>query len=226
MARPWVKLSTSILDHFELDAVSPLAFKSYVKMLALAGQVDDNGRLGTLDEVAYRLRMTADELIEVLGELNGRVERDGETLLVRDWTDYQPPRTAADRMRDKRQRDAGPACDAPVTQPLRNSDAPEEKREDTTAQSDDCTDWDGLERMLSQAYGGKRTRNKRTNERLSWCGNIIRVLGLKSDHDPGRAAMLWREWWSSTDPQYRPAPEKAADKIGAWEPPASNGWTL
>jgi len=114
MSRPWVKLQTGILDHFELDAVSPDAFKVYIKALALAGLVDEDGRLGPIAEVAYRLRIDEGTLQGALTELNGRIlEVDGQ-LVVRDWLDHQSPsRTpepaeqVAERKRRQRDRERG-----------------------------------------------------------------------------------------------------------------------
>ena len=89
MSRSWVKLSTTILDHFELDAVESDAFKVFIKCLALAGAVDDDGRLGSEGEVAYRLRIPADELRLAVDRLGGRIAETDGVLWVRDWSEHQ-----------------------------------------------------------------------------------------------------------------------------------------
>jgi hypothetical protein len=244
VSRPWVKLSTDILDHFELDAVSPLAFKVYVKAIALAGRVDDDGRLGPIARVAYRLRLDEATLRAALDELDGRiVEADG-VLHVRDWADHQPPsrkpepagqvaarkraqRGRADVTQTSRKRDtttsrsSHAALEVEVEKELPDIRLPVGKngdqRKQPMPQSANADRWQGLEEAIRASYGGKATRNRRTGERLAWAANIIRVAGAKARDDPEAAVALWCEWWASLEPRFRPQPIAAADKLATWE---------
>lgn len=67
--RRWVKLFTEILDDPKMAALSDREYRVFVNLLALAGQVDRDGELGTLKEIAYRLRMPPSKFLRILSGL-------------------------------------------------------------------------------------------------------------------------------------------------------------
>jgi len=224
MARPWIKLHAHMLSHPGIGRLSDASYRAWITMLLMASQAEEPGAVGTLDDVAWMLHRSPDDVRGFVAELNGRVRLDGDRLTVRDWEEWQPPTTSTERVQRHRAAQRNGAASADETLPergrsvskRRDIEVEEDTETDSTPQSDDCDRWADLERAASDAYGGKRTRHKTTDQRLAWVGNIIRVGGRATGNDPPRAVSLWRKWWRSVDPQYRPTPAAAADKWGAW----------
>ena len=90
MSRPWVKLMTSIYRHPELGLVSDSAWRRFVECIALAGDIDEGGRLGSDEAVARQLYTTVDQLRNDVEELGGRISEHNGHLFVRDWLEHQP----------------------------------------------------------------------------------------------------------------------------------------
>lgn len=67
--RRWVKLHTEIIDDPKMALLSDKEFRALINLFALAGQVDDDGILGTKEEIAYRLRMPPSKLARILSGL-------------------------------------------------------------------------------------------------------------------------------------------------------------
>ena len=89
MARDWVKLWTCITRDPYINGLDPAHGWNWTRMLALAGDREDRGRIGTVCEVAYVLRVDEADIHATVAALDGRIEdRDGE-LYFRDWHDWQ-----------------------------------------------------------------------------------------------------------------------------------------
>jgi hypothetical protein len=105
MARDYVKLHTCILDDPDINELPPTSGWIWTRMLALAGRREDGGRIGEVREIAYVLRVTADDVWQAVADLGGRVvERDGQ-LWFRDWGEWQPA-SSSERGRAFRQANA------------------------------------------------------------------------------------------------------------------------
>ena len=109
MAREWVKLRTSILGHAGTMMLPAEAFRLWIVLLAMAGLADNDGRAGTVDEVAYNLHRTPDDTAALLALLNGRAEEREGQVYVRDWAEHQPlmDPTSAERQAKYRARKYG-----------------------------------------------------------------------------------------------------------------------
>ena len=79
---PWVKLHHSLLDNFEFHCL-PVASRALAPMLWLLASEDLEGNISDdLSKIAFRLRMTVDDVQIALKPLidNGFVESDSNLL--------------------------------------------------------------------------------------------------------------------------------------------------
>ena len=102
MARDWIKLYTCILDDADINGLSPETGWAWARMMAMAGRNEDNGRIGTVKNVAYVLHTAPDIVARAVADLDGRiVEDDDGQLWFRDWRDWQ---SQSDRERQRASR--------------------------------------------------------------------------------------------------------------------------
>lgn len=108
MSRPWIKLHTAMLHHPGIGRLSDRAHRAWITMLLMAAESEDLGAIGSVADVAWMIHATEQDVDAALGELGGRIVRDGDLLRIRDWGEWQEPVSAAERMRAlrSRQRDA------------------------------------------------------------------------------------------------------------------------
>lgn len=88
--RLWVKLHVVMLDDPKVAAMPDPLFRTFVNLLVVAGRVDQNGKLGTAEEIAYWLRKPLPEVenhIAALEECNVCVTKDGVTRL-KNWQKF------------------------------------------------------------------------------------------------------------------------------------------
>src|SRR5262245_52369151 len=94
----WLRLYTDILQNRKVQRLPPELFKGWINLLALTKEND--GLLPSIEDVAFRLRMSdeeAESLIEALVE-RGLLESDGERLTPHNWDGRQyMDTTAAER---------------------------------------------------------------------------------------------------------------------------------
>lgn len=67
--RTWVKLYTEILRDPKMAALPDHRFRVCVNLFALAGQLDEDGRLGTTEDVAFHLRLEAADVADEMQSL-------------------------------------------------------------------------------------------------------------------------------------------------------------
>ncbi len=129
MSRQWVKLHTDMLSHPGTGRLTDGAFRAWVTMLLMAGRLDEDGRIGSVADVAWQLHWQPQDVAEALMELNGRVALTGDDLAIRDWHEWQAERdtSAAARMARfrERQRNGNGPVTSPPTEQLRNVTSPE-----------------------------------------------------------------------------------------------------
>src|SRR5262245_24583875 len=85
----WLRLYTSVLDDPKVQRLPAEQFKGWVNLLALTKEND--GLLPSIEDIAFRLRMTdeeAESLIETLVK-RGLLESDGERLTPHNWNGRQ-----------------------------------------------------------------------------------------------------------------------------------------
>lgn len=101
----WIKLYHEILDDPKMGRLSEVLFARCIKLFLLAGEYDRNGILPGLDDIAWRLRISTEELESDLIELQkiGILIRTPEgEWIVRKFADRQSPMEKAEYMRRKR----------------------------------------------------------------------------------------------------------------------------
>lgn len=103
MSRTWVKLSTGIHTDRAMMSLPRETLGNWCLCLSLAGSLDEGGRLGSIEDVAWHLRLSEDAVRKLVRVMGGRIaERDGQ-LYIRDWADWQPPTTETERSRKHRE---------------------------------------------------------------------------------------------------------------------------
>jgi len=94
----WLRLYTDILENRKVQKLPPELFKGWINLLALTKEND--GLLPSIEDVAFRLRMSdeqAESLVEALVE-RGLLDSDGERLTPHNWDGRQyMDTTAAER---------------------------------------------------------------------------------------------------------------------------------
>ncbi|MCS7260902.1 MAG: hypothetical protein NZ765_08995 [Anaerolineae bacterium] len=135
--RHWVKLHTKILRNPAMGRLTWADIGVWTMLLALAGELEDydadgalTGRLDTLENIAWHLHSSVEELTPIIEHLiqRGLLHCDADGVLyISDFAATQACDTPAARMQRYRQRKAATAalreCDATVTPPLRERDA-------------------------------------------------------------------------------------------------------
>lgn len=132
----WIKLYVEILDDPKMGRLPDYLWRRAVEVFLLAGQTFDDGRLPSLEDMAWKLRVQPDTLLAELQQLArlGIVTIEGEDYTVTNFKKRQDPATHAERQkryRESRMQAAmasdtpsGP-CDIPsdaeVTQVVTNS---------------------------------------------------------------------------------------------------------
>lgn len=97
MARPWVKLHCRINHDPNICDLPPASAWRWCQMLALAGEVDEDGRLGSLKYVAHNIHCPAEDILAAIGDLDGRIGQDeAGDLFIRDWHEWQAPSRKAE----------------------------------------------------------------------------------------------------------------------------------
>lgn len=67
--RHWIKLYTEALDDPKLHRLSDAEYRAYFNLLMVAGIVDRDGAVGTLPEIAFRLRMPPSRAKQILDQI-------------------------------------------------------------------------------------------------------------------------------------------------------------
>lgn len=103
--RTWVKLYTEILRDPKLAAMPDHRFRVCINLIALAGQLDKDGLLGTTDEIAFHLRLDpadASAELEELASVRVTVCKKGVWSL-KNWNERNG-KVASDKPESRRER--------------------------------------------------------------------------------------------------------------------------
>jgi hypothetical protein len=136
----WLRLYTGILDDPKVQRLEAEHFKGWVNLLCLAKEHD--GLLPSLEDIAFRLRITEAEARSLVEVLVGRglLDSTEDGLTPHNWEDRQclsdgDPTAAirARRYRNNKTRDVTDSVtrDASVTQQTDNGSREEKRREET-----------------------------------------------------------------------------------------------
>jgi len=106
-SRYWLKLYHEILHDPKMGTLSDRLWRRCIEMFLLAGDYDNEGRLPSIEDIAWALRANPDELtgeleaLATIGILN--MKKDGDSWYVTKWVDRQGPVTGAERTKRHRE---------------------------------------------------------------------------------------------------------------------------
>ena len=133
----WIKLYHEIIDDPKMGRMPDRLWRRTVEMFLLAGELDQDGLLPEVRDMAWRLRMPDEDLIDDLSLLATYkiVHKQGEQFVVTKFAERQSPISDAERMkrlRDRKQKEQY-YSDDPVTNTVtyRNADTDTDTDTDT-----------------------------------------------------------------------------------------------
>jgi hypothetical protein len=88
----WFRFWNCTLDHPKVQLLPPPLFKAWVNLLALASENQDGGRLPSVRDIAFRLRVDEDEAREIVSELVSQqlLEDAHPGYRPHEWEQWQP----------------------------------------------------------------------------------------------------------------------------------------
>jgi hypothetical protein len=93
--RQWAKLHTKILTEPKVLRLTDQQFRCFINLIALAGYIDDAGRLGTAEDIAMHLRLSEAKTGARLDELEavGIALSLNSVWFLKNWDEYngRPP---------------------------------------------------------------------------------------------------------------------------------------
>ena len=120
----WIKIYHEILDDPKMGRMSDMLWRRTIELFLIAGEQDNEGHLPKLGDMAYRLRLSDDELSKDLDELQKMniIHSDDGAWIVTKFAERQLPVSDAERMRRfrERQRKENYYRDKPVTSLVTN----------------------------------------------------------------------------------------------------------
>jgi hypothetical protein len=107
VAYPWLSLWDKTLDTPKVQRLPAETFKGWVNLLCLANRQAESGRLPSVEDIAFALRIQTDDAQRLVDDLVNAslIDRKGKILTMHDWDDHQQTgRTNAERAREYRER--------------------------------------------------------------------------------------------------------------------------
>lgn len=107
-AKYWSKIYHEILHDRKMGKLPDNVWRRCIELFLMAGELDEDGHLPCLDDIAWNLRVDEDQLEQELQHLiNANIlERlEGGTYFVTNFAKRQAPSTAAERKRQQRARE-------------------------------------------------------------------------------------------------------------------------
>lgn len=176
-APPWIRLHRKLLDNFDFHCM-PVASRALAPMLWLLASEEVDGKIcKTLDEIAFRLRMKADDLAEALNPLIlagfFEVDEDASSVLAARLRSAEPEtetETEVEAETEASQRQVATASHGEAAAPrkLRASEPP-------TAAT-----WEAYATAYRERYGADPVRNATVNAQLR--AVVARLGGEEAPH--------------------------------------------
>ena len=89
MKRQWIKLYLEILDDSKMGRMPDLLWRRTIELFLIAGESDKDGLLPPVEDLAWRLRTTVEEMAGSLNALAGVVEQTPQGWFVTKFKDRQ-----------------------------------------------------------------------------------------------------------------------------------------
>ena len=165
----WLKLFHETIYDPKIMMRSPGARLRWYECLCLAGDIDKDGELPSIEHMLFVFRISEEQLLDELSELAraGMIVQTGDTYVVKNWTKRQgqmpdAERKFRDRTTEQKQEYYGEKVSECRTKGVRNSDADIDidKEVDVDKEVDaDADHGGGLQSLFSQLYPGLKPRN-------------------------------------------------------------------
>lgn len=165
----WLKLFHETIYDPKIMMRSPGARLRWYECLCLAGDIDKDGELPSIEHMLFVFRISEEQLLDELSELAraGMIVQTGDTYVVKNWTKRQgkmdgAERTARYRETKHHEEYAGcvtnniKPCDESVTNRYADVDIDKEVEVDKEVDADSGG---GLQTLFSQLYPGLKPRN-------------------------------------------------------------------
>lgn len=119
MAKYWIKLWIELLDDPKIGSLPNHLWRRFIELLLVAGEGDGNGLLPTVPQMAWRLRVSDNDLVKSLTSLReiGVVELQGDRWRVTNFEKRQSRVPDAERKRQQRKRERVPKYELPAPDP-------------------------------------------------------------------------------------------------------------
>lgn len=173
---PWFRFYTEALDDPKVQRLAPHLFKAWVNLLCLAGQ--NNGQLPSIDDIAFRLRLSAQDAEQQISDLilAGLIDITETGRAPHNWSRRQfLSDRSTDRVKKHREKKAETACNVSET-------ATETPPDTDTEQIQSIPEEEKIQVVLV-ADAPKPTKKKGTRLAVDW--------SLPDD---------WRQWTRVTYP--------------------------
>ena len=177
----WLKLFHETIYDPKIMMRSPGARLRWYECLCLAGDVDRDGELPSIEHMVFVFRVSEEQLLDELSELvrAGMIVQNGDAYIVKNWTKRQSQMPDAERKyrdRDSAQKKEyyGEKVSESVTNSVRNSDADididKEVDVDKELDADVCG---GLPSAFTELYPSLRPRNE--IDQATWMAAYLRM---------------------------------------------------
>lgn len=177
----WLKLFHETIYDPKIMMRSPGARLRWYECLCLAGDVNRDGELPSIEHMVFVFRVSEEQLLDELSELvrAGMIVQNGDAYIVKNWTKRQSQMPDAERKyrdRDSAQKKEyyGEKVSESVTNNVRNSDADididKEVDVDKELDADVCG---GLPSAFTELYPALRPRNEA--DQATWTAAYLRM---------------------------------------------------
>lgn len=178
----WLKLFHETIYDPKIMMRSPGARLRWYECLCLAGDVDRDGELPSIEHMVFVFRVSEEQLLDELSELvsAGMIVQNGDAYIVKNWTKRQSQmpdaeRKFRDRTSEQKKEYYGEKVSESVTNSVRNSDADIDidKEVDVDKELDADVCGGGLQSTFTELYPALRPRNE--VDQATWTEAYLRM---------------------------------------------------
>jgi DnaD/phage-associated family protein len=215
----WIKLYIEILDDPKMGQMSDRLFRRTIQLFLLAGDLNGSGILPSVDDMAWRLRLSQEELETDLADLasTGIVHKNGDHWVVTKFEDRQSPVSGAERMRRYRERKQKSLYygDEPVTKRNVDTDTDKESDTDKTADGRHLFDLYEQEIGLLTPHIGEQIGDWIDAYSHKWVEDAIKIAAENNKRKTSYINGILKNWKTEgRDSKKKPAIDKELERQG------------